>query len=331
MPSLTKRDRIHLIYILAASHSGSTLLAMLLGSHPEIATVGELKFTALGNVERYLCSCQKEITKCPFWSEVVREVARRGYSFDFSDAGTDLHSGMSRYVRKLLRPLHRGPVLEWARDSALALSPTWRTRYPKFEELNRVVIESVCIVTGKKVVVDSSKIGLRLKYLLRNPALDVKVIRLIRDGRGVAMTYTDPARFADASDPRLRGGGMGGNREAERLSIAAAAREWRRSNEEAEEILRQLDHSRWLEVRYEALCTRTDETLRQLFAFIGVDQDQGLPRFRSVDHHIIGNGMRLNPNEEIRLDERWRSSLDADSLKTFDSVAGDMNRRFAYN
>jgi hypothetical protein len=32
-----------LAYILAASHSGSTLLSMLLGSHPQIATVGEMK------------------------------------------------------------------------------------------------------------------------------------------------------------------------------------------------------------------------------------------------------------------------------------------------
>ena len=32
-----------LAYILAASHSGSTLLAMLLGAHRETCTVGELK------------------------------------------------------------------------------------------------------------------------------------------------------------------------------------------------------------------------------------------------------------------------------------------------
>lgn len=324
------KQRIRLIYILAASHSGSTLLAMLLGTHPEIGTVGELKFTSLGNVERYLCSCQKEIKKCPFWSDVVQEVAKRGCSFDFSNPGTDFHSEMSGYVQWLLRPLHRGKVLEWVRDSALALSPTWRTRFPRFQELNSVLVESICNLTGKNLIVDSSKVGLRLKFLLRNPKLDVKVIRLIRDGRAVAMTYTDPARFADASDPDLRGGGMGGERESERLTMARAAREWKRSNEEADAILKNLDPSRWVKVHYETLCVQTDAALRKLFEFIGVNSDYKLASFRSVDHHIIGNGMRLDSTEEIRLDDRWRGSLTASELEAFNLVAGELNRRLGY-
>ncbi len=324
------KQRIRLIYILAASHSGSTLLAMLLGTHPEIATVGELKFTSLGNVEQYLCSCQKEIKKCPFWSDVVQEMVKRGYPFDFSNPGTDFHSEMSGYVRWVLRPLHRGKVLEWVRDSALALSPAWRTRFPRFQESNSALIESICNLTGKKVIVDSSKIGLRLKFLLRNPALDVRVIRLIRDGRAVAMTYTDPARFADASDPDLRGGGMGGERESERLTMAKAAREWRRSNEEAEAVLKNLDPSRWIEVRYETLCDQTELTLKKLFKFIEVSPECELASFRSANHHIIGNGMRLDSTDEIKLDDRWREVLSTGEIEVFDSIAGKLNRRLGY-
>jgi len=324
------KKRIPLIYILAASHSGSTLLAMLLGTHPEIITVGELKFTSLGNVERYLCSCQKEIKKCRFWSDVVQEMAKRGYPFDFSNLGTDFYSEMSSYVQWLFRPLHRGRVLERVRDSALALSPTWRTRFPRIQELNTGLIESICNLTGKKAIVDSSKVGLRLKFLLRNPALDVKVIRLIRDGRAVAMTYTDPARFADAKAPAFRGGGMGGERESERLTMALASREWRRSNEEAEAILKNLDPSQWIEVHYETLCAQTDATLKELFKFIGVNSDCKLAGFRSISHHIIGNGMRLDTTDEIKLDDRWREVLSMSELEVFNSIAGEMNRRLGY-
>jgi hypothetical protein len=254
-------------------------------------------------------------------------MAKRGYSFDFSNPGTDFHSEMSSYVRWLLRPLHRGPILEWARDSVLALSPTWRTRFPRIQELNRVLIESICKLTGKKVIVDSSKVGLRLKFLLRNPALEVKVIRLIRDGRAVAMTYTDPARFADSSDPCFRGGGMGGERESERLTLARAAREWKRSNEEAEAILENLDQSRWIEARYENLCTETDATLEKLFKFIGVNPDYRFAGFRNIGHHIIGNGMRLDSTDKIKLDDRWREVLSMSDLEAFSSVAGKMNRQ----
>jgi hypothetical protein len=268
--------KTRIAYILAASHSGSTLLAILLGSHPEICTVGELKATSMGDVDRYLCSCRARIKECPFWSAVAGDMTERGFDFDIADAGTDLVSGADPYLQRLLRPLHRGPVLELVRDAALGLSPAWRSRLSRFHERNSALAETVCARTGKEVVVDSSKVGVRLKYLLRNPALDVKVVRLIRDGRGVALSHVDPARFADARDPSLRGGGMGSSREEESLDIADAAMEWRRSNEEADAILAGLAPARWRNVRYEDLCADPGTTLRSLFAFLGVDPGVGV-------------------------------------------------------
>ena len=326
----TDSGKIRLVYILAASHSGSTLLSMLLGAHPEICTAGELKATSLDDTENYLCSCREKIKKCPFWTGISNDMAARRFSFDITNSGTDFRSGASRYVRRLLAPLHRAPLLEKVRDLALNLSPAWREQLPKIQAINTNFMDSILNRTGKKIIVDSSKIGIRLKYLLQNPSLDVLVIRLIRDGRGVVLTYTDPANFADASDPHLRQGGTGGNRESERLSIADAALEWRRSNEEAEAIISQLDTSRWIEVRYEDLCTNKDKTLHRLFIFIGVDPEQAVSDFRSVEHHVIGNGMRLDSTSEIRLDERWRSRLSPADLKVFESVAGKLNSRLGY-
>lgn len=323
--------RIRLVYILAASHSGSTLLSMLLGAHPEICTVGELKATSLGDKEKYLCSCRERIKDCPFWTGISEDMAVRGYTFDITNAGTDIKTGASHYVRRLLSPLHRGPLLEKIRDFALNLSPFWRVQLPNIQAVNTSLMECVLARTGKKVIVDSSKIGIRLKYLLRNPSLDVKIIRLIRDGRAVALTYMDPARFADSTDPGLRGGGTGGNREKERLSMNKAAHEWRRSNEEEEIILKYMDKSRWIEARYEDLCTHRDNELRRLFSFIGVDPAKAIMDFRSVEHHIVGNGMRLDSTSEIRCDERWREILNAKDLALFEALAGEMNRKLGYH
>jgi hypothetical protein len=185
-------------------------------------------------------------------------------------------------------------------------------------------------VTGKRVIVDSSKMALRLKYLLRNPELDVRVIRLIRDGRAVSLTYMDPAHFADAKDPRLREGGMGGDRAWQRLPMTAAAHEWRRSNQEAECALRGVDRATWTEVRYEELCTDRERTLARLFAFMGVDAARGMAGLRSFDHHVIGNGMRLDATTEVVLDERWRSVLSVEDLRDFDTEAGQLNRQLGY-
>jgi Sulfotransferase family len=326
----TNTHVIPLVYILAASHSGSTLLAMLLGGHPDVCTVGELKANALGPPDHYRCSCGRYLVQCPFWAEVQAAVSARGFTFDIFRAGTDVRTGATPYRKRLLRPLHRGPALEWLRDAALSCSPGWRAHLARVDALNAALAQAVCDLTGSRVIVDSSKIGLRLKYLLRSRAFDVKVLRLIRDGRAVALTYMDPERFADAANPALRGGGTGRDRESERLSMTAAAHEWRRSNEEAEALVSRLPPDKVLQLHYEELCASPAQTVGKALSFIGVDAAAAGADFRARDHHVLGNGMRLDTVSEVRLDDRWRRQLDADALRAFDAVAGDLNRSLGY-
>lgn len=321
-----------LVYILAASHSGSTLLSMLLSSHPQIATVGELKLStkAIGDLDHYRCSCGRFIRRCDFWQKIIEGMARRNHAFDIDAAGTDYYTIDSRYARRLLGPLHRGNLLEIMRDAALTISPAWRKQLPEIHKRNASLVSTITELTNAQAVVDSSKTALRLKYLLQNSELDVKVIRLIRDGRAVALTYMDPANFADAKDPTLRSGGTGGDRQNERLAMAQAAHLWRRCNEEAQHLLKKINQSQWFEVHYEDLCTNTDNTLDSLLRFLGLEPEKRVKNFRSVEHHIIGNGMRLDTTPEIRLDERWRDVLNKKDLETFNRIAGTINRGYGY-
>jgi hypothetical protein len=335
---LIKEDRfmenkppVRLVYILSASHSGSTLLAMLLGSHTNIVTVGELKATNLGDINRYRCSCGALIQQCEFWNQVRQVMREEGYSFDIANTSTDFFGINSAYVRYLLRPLVRGPILEGLRDLALKISPIWRRSLTSIQKQNLALIRIVCRLANARVIVDSSKIGLRLKYLLQNPELDIKIIRLIRDGRAVAMTYTDPAGFADSENPELRAGGMGGNRDSEKMSINQAAREWRRSNEEAQQILARVPSDRWIEIRYEHLCRNSEATLARIFRFIGVEPHSAVKAFRSKAMHVLGNGMRLDSCNEIKVDQRWKQQMTSHQLAQFEAIAGTLNQRYGYH
>jgi hypothetical protein len=320
-------------YLLAASHSGSTLLAMLLGAHDEAATVGELKANLrLGEAEKYRCSCRELITQCPFWAKINAAMAEQGIpDFTITQAGTSIFDVQSKFARRLLKPLHRGSGLEAVRDSALLFSPAWQSHLRRTKERNLALIKSVQKVTGAKVVIDSSKVALRLKYLRGIQGLDIKVIRTIRDGRAVSLTYIDDWNFADSSDPSLRNGGTGQHRPSVRQNMRDAANEWRRSNEAADAVLEQMPRSQWTEVRYEEVCADPKGTLRRLSAFLGLDPDKINLNFRARQQHVIGNGMRLDTTSEIRLDERWKSHLSKEDLQTFDEVAGDLNRKYGYN
>lgn len=298
--------KLPLVYIHAASHSGSTLLAIQLARHPEVATVGELAGTPYRSRPGYQCSCGAELERCGFWREVSAAMARRGYSYSAATVQTDIRNAPNPIARRLLKPMHRGPLLEAVRDAALALAPGGRSHLERHQSLKAALVESIRECTGKPVLVDSSKSGLQLKYHLRNPRLDVKLIWLVRDGRGVALSI-------------VRNQGS---------SLAQGAYEWRRRNEEARAIVRRLDPSRWIQVRYEALCAEPQQTLARLWRFIGAAPER--VNGAASELHVLGHRSRLNGAAAIRLNERWRTELSIADLHLFGGVAGALNRELGY-
>ena len=318
-----------LMYVVAASHSGSTLLSMLLNTHPRVATAGELKAVNLGDPARYRCSCHEFIMHCDHWQRVNAAMQARGHDFRIWDAQTHFDSIDNAYVQRLLRPLVRPRAVEMLRQAALNLSPAWRAGNQRLMHRSVDLVRSFAEVAGVDVVVESSKIGQRLLQLSRYGGLKIHVVRMIRDGRAVALTYMRPGEFADAKDEKLRGGGGGGYCDSE-LPMADAAREWRRSNEEAEALLPQLDVESITTVRYEDLCLDPAATLNKIYTDAGLEPIAEIGAFQDVPHHVIGNGMRLDRESHITLDERWRSTLSAEALGVFDDVAGALNRAYGY-
>ena len=177
-------------YIMSASHSGSTLLTLLLAAHPEIATIGETSaVTANGSGDTGLCSCGVKLRQCSFWEQVCNRMAARGVDARAADFSTEFRIPKSRSADRLLRAEYRGRSFETLRDLLLSCSPAWRARGKTILATNVALVESVREVCGARVFLDSSKEPHRLKFLLRAPSLSVKVIHLVRDGRGVAASY----------------------------------------------------------------------------------------------------------------------------------------------
>ena len=76
LDQVKERDRLKVIFVTSSSHSGSTLLDLMLNAHPEMISVGELK--QLGRFARlakkkgaHRCTCGAEsVWHCPFWTGV---------------------------------------------------------------------------------------------------------------------------------------------------------------------------------------------------------------------------------------------------------------------
>jgi hypothetical protein len=147
---------MRVIYIAGASHSGSTLLDMMLNAHPEIVSLGEVYKLHQKLAPRKLrtkayarCSCGAEsLLRCPFWSKV--------------------NALTLKAANKSLSELD----LEDYRDLDGRTAP------------NAVVFRAVAEAAQESFVVDSSKSPRRLSYLMQVKGLDVYPIHLIRDPKG---------------------------------------------------------------------------------------------------------------------------------------------------
>lgn len=297
-----------LAFIMAASHSGSTLLAMLLGSHPQATTIGDTGGTVHRKDPEYLCSCGHKARTCPFWLRVVDQMARRGLNLDVTDFGTRFEYSENRFINRALQAEHRGPLLEMIRDCALRLSAGWNRRFQIIAERNVALIEAAIGITGSQILIDSSKLPHRAKFLLRIPELQVKVIHLVRDGRGVVHTCVRD----------------------EGWSVEKSAIEWGRGILAEERLLTQIDPGLWRQVRYEDLCSDPRKELEKLCVFLDLDPSRVNLDFRSAGLHVFGNKMRLSCEEAIHLDDQWRNDLTHSQISTIEHLAGKQLNRYGY-
>jgi hypothetical protein len=296
-------------YIASPSYSGSTLLTLLLATHPQIATVGELKgrLYAAREVPRR-CSCGRALRECPFWNALARRLAAEGEPCDLGDLDSDFHAPARPVVDALLRARTRGVAFEALRGVALRVWPGAQRELDRLRLRNRAVGEAICAIQRGDVLLDASKDAVRLAFLLDAGWPDVRVIHLLRDGRGTAHSF----------------------RERDGLPIRSGARRWRTAHESFRALFTRLGAGAVYVMRYEDLAVSPRAALAAALDFLGLPRGGVSLAFRANEHHVFGNSMRFEKSDEIRLDERWQHALSRRELAVFEREAGRLNRAFGY-
>ncbi|MBT8104810.1 MAG: sulfotransferase [Woeseiaceae bacterium] len=300
-------QRPRLLYILAPSYSGSTLLTYLLAQHPAIATIGELKATRMGNIDAYRCSCGELIRECDFWSELTQRARDAGLEFSVDAFGTVYGDG-GRFVDRIVRALVRGPLFETLRAAALGVLPERTTRIAAVTRQNLVLSRLVCDMQGGRVFLDGSKDSARLLHYQRSGEWDIKVIHLQRDGRGVTNSYV----------------------KHDRVDYDGAIAYWMKAVTELQRMRARLDDDMVYDLLYEDLCRDPEKELAAICDWLGIDELDHARSFDAESQHVLGNRMRLDNVSEIRLDEKWRKLLSPDKLAAFEDRAGELNRSLGY-
>jgi len=85
-----------------------------------------------------------------------------------------------------------------------------------------------------------------------------------------------------------------------------------------------------MSLRYEELCADPTGVLDRISDFLQVPRAE-VPQSSEVEHHIIGNPMRLRGRGEIREDLSWQTRLGGTELSTIARITGHTSRRLGFS
>lgn len=294
--------------MMGQGRSGSTLLDVLIGSHSDAVGTGEL--ASLVSVGWDRCACGMDATECPFWSAVREQWV--------SDVGSD---PSAEYVR-LQEPLERSGRLPWLGRRPTPGHPT----ADRFGVLTTALFRAIEKVSGKGLIVDSSKNPARALALSRLIDVDLFVVHLVRDGRAVA--WSSCKRFD--KDPAA---GI----QFDRPGFPAwhSALRWDLINAQAEWVRNHLPRGRSILVRYEDLICDPRSTIERIGALVGLEvsglADSVAAGARvPIGHPVAGNRLRMGGSVQLIPDEAWRGLMPHGDQAIVDVLAWPLMRRYGY-
>jgi hypothetical protein len=248
------------------------------------------------------CACGRRTVECPFWVQVCKNW--------FNEA--QLQS--AREYELLVQRVEREQ--RWRFFLGKAVPDTEEFR--RYGELNQKLFQAIAKASEKRVVVDCSKRAARAVALASTTELDLRVIHLIRDVRGVVFSLKKKFKDRNAYG-------------ALRSNLI-----WIRGNWQAELILKRLPEEKRTRIRYEDLMERPIETLAVIEQVVGLKLNQIAERIEQrglfeLGHNIAGNRLRLTDAIHLHHDRQWVENLSAKDLWLCWHLSGRLLRRYGYS
>lgn len=306
-------DTVPLLFLGGQARSGSTLLDRALGQITGFCSVGEVRYLfRRGLADNELCGCGTPLRSCEFWTRVGVEAFG---GWDRIDLGEVL------WLQREVDAPSRIPAL-----LAPQTNPSHAGLVRRYGEYLQRTFAGIRRASGADVVVDSTMsppYGLVLRQIA---GIELRVVHLVRDARGVAFSSSKQVARPEATSatdymPVYR-------------PHETAAR-WMVANCLFENIARSVPTIR---VRYEQFVAEPERELRRIARHAGVDLAPADLAFLGqsslelgVGHTAAGNPMRFKTGTIVlREDERWRTVMDRRQQRLVTALAWPLLLRYGY-
>ncbi|WP_254302401.1 sulfotransferase family protein [Sphingobium chlorophenolicum] len=299
-----ERGAIRLIYVAGYGRSGTTLLDIALGEHPAIMGAGEVTTLARHVWDRgEYCACGARVRDCPEWKAIVARWTQ-GEPEGFLAA----YRRAQERTEGLVAP---GRWLRW---------PGWRDHRRQTLKLLR----GMAAVSGRPILVDSSKLPGRAFALAAMPGIDLHVVHVVRDGRGVAWSLMKGHRLSVEK---------GVQRELRPKPLLYTALRWSMVNLAAEMLCRRVGPGRAIRVRYEDFVDDPRREIGRIVTLVGERPHlpaDGLAPFEPR-HQVAGSRHRMRKSLTIRGDDKWKRDMPGWKRKLFTLLCAPLLRRYGYS
>ena len=272
-------DRPKVIYIMGCGRSGTTILDILLGNHSGFFSVGEINnFFYAWNTKSF-CSCGSRLITCEIWKNIGKKyfstyseynpIKMNNYQFKME---------RNRFILKQVMGLYNN-------DNHLKYK---LFTYNIFKDLQEM---SYC-----KTMIDSSKSAGRAMALLKNEKLDVKIIHIIRDPRGVFYSFQKKIVGTPVKN------------------ILSVAMYWNTNNILAE-LIKITSKKKFIRIRYEDLVTVPNKTINYIEKFIDESLDdlkEKIAKELPLERLHLPSGNRIRSQSSILKlspDFTWKKNL----------------------
>ena len=289
---LSRMKSVRALYVMGMSRSGTTLLGEFLGQVPGLAYGGEFRWLWDQARSTGLCGCGSVVQECSVWSKVLDETA-------VSRPGQDYVATTSQLMGEAVGRKH-----SWVRTLGLLLTRVLKrastAASAQYGQRLVATYSSFLAEVGQDWVVDSSSEPSDAALLSGLAGVDLRVVHLVRDPRGVVYSHQRAESSALWSSPGLRSAYLAGA--------------WLTSNLMARLVLRELGPKQSVQIRYEDLVADPRGTLQRVLALVGAEVPDGLITDGKIKlgmtHSAAGNPRRFQTGQvELVEDLSWQSGL----------------------
>ncbi|SIT84242.1 sulfotransferase [Microbacterium sp. RU33B] len=300
------------LYIAGLGRSGSTMLECVLGSHPEVAALGEvLHLWDRGIVKDELCGCGAPFSACDFWLAV----------------GDRAFGGWARVDLERVSVLH--DAVDRHRRIAKVLSPIQTSNYRRlirlYNDLYLRIYDAAAEVSGARLVIDSGKHGSLAASLANSDEIDLRVLHIVRDATAVAFSWSKAVHRPEAQSEE--------DALMVRYSSPLSSALWMLQNLEVEAL--RAKGVTPVRLRYEDLVAQPPAALSHTLKRLGLSSFrpavEGRVQLRT-QHTVAGNPMRFSRGVlTLRRDDAWKASMATRERRIVKALTAPLRAAYGYS